>query len=268
MKKILRNFFSLYLSEIIRIMAGDLFITSLMIFFFILVLGYIIQIALWGRDTGPFITIVNILAFVGVFLHEVSHVILCVFSGMPVNHFSVRLRGEESGRVNPHGAVGVRRPNQKTFLQAVLAGLGPVLVGAWIVYFSLQVALNSLIDPLIRIFAAFLILSVLLASTPSPQDFRLMLVGFNRDPRHSFYQIMLLSLSMLLSWGTVNLFNLTFPVEFVYYFVIIGWYIFLKYSLIGIRWTYNKINNRFGNEQKRTQFRRFSRRKYKSSQFK
>jgi len=153
MKKILRNFFSLYLSEIIRIMAGDLFITSLMIFFFILVLGYIIQIALWGRDTGPFITIVNILAFVGVFLHEVSHVILCVFSGMPVNHFSVRLRGEESGRVNPHGAVGVRRPNQKTFLQAVLAGLGPVLVGAWIVYFSLQVALNSLIDPLIRIFA-------------------------------------------------------------------------------------------------------------------
>ena len=249
-------------------MTGDLFFTSLVIFPSVLVVGYLIQNLLWGRNTGPFTMIVNILAFIGVFLHEISHAILCICTGVRVKRISVRLRNEETGQVNPHGAVAPRRPYQETFLQAVLAGLGPVLIGAWVIYFSLQIALSSLIDPVIRVIAAFLILSVLLASTPSPQDFRLMLVGFNHDPRHSFYHIVLLSLSILLAWGTVNLFSWTFPIEFLYYFVIIGWYISIKVSFIGIRWGYNKIRKRFGNEQNRTRFRRFSRRRYKSSKFK
>jgi hypothetical protein len=249
-------------------MTGDLFLTSLVIFPFVLVVGYLIQNLLWGRDIGPFKTIVNILAFIGVFFHEISHFILCICTGIPVSHIRVRLRNEENGQINPHGAVAPRRPYQVNFLQAVLAGLGPVLVGAWIIYFALQIALSSLIDPVVRIIAGLIVLSVFLASTPSPQDFRMMITGFTHDPRHSFYQIVLSSLSIFLAWSTVNLLSWTFPIEFVYYFVIIGWYIFLKVSLFGIRWGINKIRSRVGKEKYRTRFRRFSRRRYKSSKFK
>lgn len=249
-------------------MSGDLFITSLMIFPFVLVVGYLVQILLWGREASPFTTIINILAFIGVFFHEISHYTLSVLTGVPAGPIRVRLRDEETGRVAPHGAVGQPRGHQKTLLQAVLVSFGPVLLGAWIFYFALQVAFNSRSDPLYRIIAGLMALSVLIASTPSPQDFHLIKQGFSHDPRHAIYQLFILTVSILLSWGVVILFNIVFPIEFLYYFIIIGWYITLKYSLLLLRWGLNKIRIRFGKEENRSRFRRFSRRRYKSSKFK
>jgi len=249
-------------------MVGDLFITSLVIFPFVLVVGYLVQNLLWGRDLGPFTIIVKILAFAGVFFHEISHYILMLLTGGSPQHIKVRLRNEDTGRVNPHGSVSLKRPYQETFLQAVLGGLGPVLIGAWIIYFSLQISLSSLFEPIFRIIAGLMVISVFIASTPSPQDFRLMKVGFNHDPRHSFYQLILVTVSILLTWGIVNLFNIFLPIEFLYYLIIILCYIILKYSFIGVHWGINRIQTRFGKEQYRKKFRQFSRRRYKSLKFK
>jgi hypothetical protein len=249
-------------------MVGDLFITSLMIFPFILVVGYLVQILLWGRKSGSFTTIINVLAFIGVFFHEISHYILSVLTGVPAGPIRVRLRDEETGRIAPHGAVGQPRGHQKTLLQAVLVSFGPVLLGAWIFYIALKVAFNSLSDPLFRIIAGFLALSVLIASTPSPQDFHLIREGFSHDPRHAIYQLILLTISILLSLGVVILFNITLPIEFLYYGLIILWYVTLKYSLLTIRWGLAKIRARFRKEKSGSQFRRISRRRYKSSKFK
>ena len=249
-------------------MAGELFFTSLVIFPFVLVVGYIFERFLWGRDMGPFTSIVNILAFIGVFFHEISHYLLMLLTGAHPSRIKVKLRSEYTGQVSPHGSVSSKRPYQKTFLQSVLTGLGPVLVGAWIIYFTLQIAFNSVFDPVIRIIAGFIVVSVFLASTPSPQDFRLMKLGFNHDPRHSFYQLILLTVSILLTWAYVVLFNVILPIEFLYYIIIIVWYMVLKFFLIGIRWVVNKISSRYGKEKYRTHFRRFSRRRYKSSKFK
>ncbi|KKN27154.1 hypothetical protein LCGC14_0867470 [marine sediment metagenome] len=248
-------------------MAGDLFITSLGIFLFVLITGYLVQIILWGKDKGPFTTIINILAFIGVFIHEISHAVISIFSGAPVKSIRVRLRDEDTGRVAPHGEINNRRPYQKTFLQSLLISFGPVILGSWIFYFALQVAFNSLIDPLFRMIAGLMALSVLIASTPSPQDLRLIIVFFNFDSQHSFYQIIVLTASILLSWTIVVAFNIVFPIEFLYYGLIIFWYFTLKYLLLLIRWGFNKIRTRFGNEKNRTGFRRSSRRKYTSSQF-
>ncbi|MFW9895569.1 MAG: M50 family metallopeptidase [Candidatus Thorarchaeota archaeon] len=244
-------------------MSGELFIISLGIFPFILVLGYIFERLLWGRDIGPFTIIVNIFAFIGVFFHEMSHFILCILTGVPVDRVSIKLRSEHSGRVSPHGSVLTKRPHQVSFLQAVLTALGPVLIGAWIIYFALQIAFNSLIDPIFRIIAGIIAISILITSTPSRQDFRVMTHGFSHDPQHSLYQLILIITSILFTWGIVVLFNIIFPIEFLYYIIIIMWYITLKYSIIGIQWGVIKVLEYFGKVQYKSGSRQFTRRKYK-----
>lgn len=256
--------FFLYIYSIkSQCMAGDLFFTSLVIFPTILVAGYIIQNLLWGKDRGPFTAIINILAFIGVFFHEISHAILSLFAGVPVKSISVRLRSEETGRIAPHGKIKTKGAYQNTLLQALLISLGPVLLGAWIFYFASEIALNPILDPFVRIIAGLVALSVIMTSTPSPQDFRVIMWTFGFDLRYSIYQLLLLISSIFLSWGIVVWFNIILPIEFLYYIAIIICYFVLKYSLITIRWGLNKIRSRFGNEKYRKGFRRFSRRTHK-----
>ena len=225
-------------------MAEDLFMLSLLVFPVVLIVGYIIESLLRGKDLGPFTSFISILMFIGVVFHELSHYFLCLITRVPTKGVYIRLRYR--GHINPHGEVVPEYPYQITFLQAMLASLGPVLMGTWIAYFSLNAAMNPLLDPLVRIIAGLIVLSTLLASTPSPEDFRFISFGFSNDPKHSYYQIGLLTLSILLSWGVVNLFNLIFPIEFIYYFVIVGFYFTLKFSFIGVRWGLNKLFRRFG----------------------
>ncbi len=249
-------------------MVGDLFIVSLVAFPVVLFLGCLLENLVIRRDLGPFNFIINILNYIGVLFHELSHYALCLLTGVPAGRMFVRFRNGYTGEVAPHGAVELRSPRQETFLQSILVSLGPVLIGTWIIYFSLTIALSSLFHPVYRIIAGFLAFAILLASTPSGPDFRLMRLGLDNDPRHSIYQLFLLTLSILLSWGVVILFKISFPIEFFYYFIIIAWYFVLKYSLIGIRWVITNVLKRFGREQDRTKFKRFSRRRYKSSTFK
>jgi hypothetical protein len=248
-------------------MVGDLFIVSLGMFPVVLFLGYFLENAVVRRNLGPFNFIVNILNFIGVLFHELSHYALCLLTGVPVGRMFVRFRDEETRRVAPHGVVHTTKPYQETFLQSILVSLGPLLIGTWIIYFSLEVAFSSLFHPVYRIIAGFLALSILFASTPSAPDFRLMRLGIDNDPRHSVYQLFLLILSIFTSWGVVIIFNISFPIEFFYYFIIIGWYVIFRYSFMGIRWVINKVLKRFDREQYRKKFRRFSRRKYTSSKF-
>ncbi|MHA1987212.1 MAG: hypothetical protein ACW98D_11275 [Promethearchaeota archaeon] len=249
-------------------MVGDLFIVSLVVFPVVLFLGYILENLVIRRDLGPFNFIINVFSFVGVLFHELSHYALCLMTGVPAGRMIVRFRSGYTGEVAPGGAVELKKPHQATFLQSILISLGPVLIGTWIIYFSLIIALSSFFHPVYRIFAGFLAFAILLASTPSAHDFRMMRLGLDNDPRHSLYQLFLLTISILMSWGVVILLKISFPIEFFNYFIIIAWYVVLKYSFIGIRWGITKILKRFGKEQDRTGFKRFSRRKYTSSKFK
>jgi hypothetical protein len=248
-------------------MAGDLFVVSLIAFPVVLFLGYVLEVSVVRRDLGPFNFIINILSYIGVLFHELSHYALCILTRVPAGRMFVRFRDGETGGVAPHGAVEVERPYQETFLQSILVSLGPLLIGTWIIYFSLIVAFSPLFHPLYRVIAGFLAFAILLASTPSGPDFRLMRLGLDNDPRHGVYQVFLLTLSILMSWVIVVVYRLFFPLEFFYYFIIIGWYVVFKYSFIALRWAVNKILKRFGRELNNSNYRRFSRRKYTSSKF-
>ena len=227
-------------------MFGELFLVSLVILPFIWAIGYI-SLRLLARDLGSVgNTIINLFFFVGVIAHELSHRVMCAITGVPAHNTSVKYRDEKSGRAAPHGSVTPKQEYQLTFLQAFLVCFAPLLIGAWVIYFLLQVALSSSFDPIYRIIAAFCAISVLLASSPSNADLGSLKFGYQNDPQHSQYQIFLVVISFLISWLVVGMINIILPYEFFYYFIIIFFYIVLKYSFISLRMLFKRLERRKG----------------------
>lgn len=247
-------------------MAEDLFLFSLIVFPVILVVGYIFESLVAGKDLGPFTIFIGLLRFIGVVFHELAHYVLCFITRVPTKGISIRLRYE--GRINAHGYVAPEYPHKISFLKGMVVAIGPLLIGTWIIYFALEATFNSSLDPFIRIFTGLIVLSTLLASTPSTGDFRFIGLAFNNDPKHSFYQIGLFSLSILVSWGMATLFKWSFPNELFYYPIIYLSYISLKLLFLAMRWGYSKLSTRFGNKSHQGRFRRHSRRTHRSLKLK
>ena len=179
-------------------MAEDLFILSLSVFPVVLAVGYILESIVRGKDLGPFTSIISILMFIGVFFHEISHYLFCLITRVPTKGLHIRLRYK--GHINPHGEVIPEYPYQITFLKAMLISLGPLLIGTWVAYFSLNIALSSMFDPLVRIIAGLIVVSILLASTPSPADFRMISFGFSNDQKYSCFLRLIISKKTHLRW--------------------------------------------------------------------
>jgi len=244
-------------------MFGEVLLISLSVFPFIYLIGYASYKFLYVKDLGSIgNTFKHLLFFVGVIVHELSHRTMCAITGVPAYNTRVKYRSEYSGKADPHGSVTPRQRFQMSFLQAFLVCFAPLLIGAWIIYFLLQVALSSSFDPVLRIIAAFCSISILLASSPSRGDLSFVKFGYQNDPQHSQYQIFLVILSFLISWGLVGAFNIILPYEFFYYFIIILGYIILKYSLISINILVGKIRYRKGRIQSKVK-RRLIRRRFR-----
>ena len=220
-------------------MFGQVLLVSLFIFPFMYVFGLIVERALFSRDMGKAgNTVKNLLFFVGVIVHEASHRSMCAMVGVPAHEFSVKYRSKY-GDASPSGSINPRNPYQITLLQGFLVSFAPLLIGVWIIYFLLKVAFNPFFD--------------------------LSMVKFTlqNDPSRGFYQIFLVGLSFLISWMLVGIYNIILPIEFLYYFIIIGFYIGLKYSFIGLRWCINKLRFRKGVPHSAAGYRRYARRHYK-----
>jgi hypothetical protein len=235
-----------------------------MIFPFIYFFGYLLEKFFLSRDFGRFgNTFVDILFFVGVIVHEVSHRTMCALTGVPAYNTRVRYRSKYSPEPNPGGAVSIQYPLQMTLLQGFLLCFAPLLFGTWIIYFLLQVSFNTFFEPIIRIIAAFCCISIFLAISPSNADLSMLKQSFQNDPTHSFYQIFLIILSFLITWIIIVVHNLVFPFEFLYYFIIILSYIVLKYSLLFIKILIKKVYSRKGRIPSRIPTKSLVRRRFK-----
>ena len=225
--------------------------------------GFIVEILLFSRDmrrAGN--TVKNLVFFVGVIVHEASHRSMCALVGVPAHEFSVKYRGKY-GDASPSGSIKPRNPYQMTILQGFLVSFAPLLIGVWVIYYLLMVAFNPFFDPMIRVIAGICCFSVFITISPSQADLSMIKFTFQNDPTHSLYQILLAVLAFLLSLLIVGIYNVILPVEFLYYFLIIGFYLGLKYSLIGMRWGINKIRFRTGVPHSAAGYRRYARRNYK-----
>ena len=247
-------------------MFGDMLFISLFIFVFVYGIGHLTEVFIVQRDLGRVgNTAKHLFFFVGVIFHEASHRLMDILVGVPSHNLSVKYRDENSSRTNPHGSVTLKHPHQMTFLQAFLGSFAPVLFGAWVMYYLLMVAFNPFFDPIIRVIAGLVTVSILMTLKPSQADLRWLSISFQNDSQHSLYQIFLVTISFLITWAVVGVYDIIFPVEYLYYFLIILFYVVLKYGFILIRVLFNKLQSEIPHSARSV--KRMARRRYKPKHY-
>ncbi len=212
------------------------------------VVGYGLEL-LYHQTKGKYKTAFSVLGFIGVAIHEAAHATLCLITGVPVKRVEVNYRNKMTGRVDPHGSVALERPQKVSFIQSLLIGIAPLLVGVIVFFFLLEIALDMSAKPLYRIVSGIICVSVLLGVRPSTVDLKNIAVTFQKNPSQSFFQVILLCSSFGLVWILVDLFTIDFSLEFIYYFLIGVVFVVLKY--ICLLWYTIYKNVRKNREEKR-----------------
>lgn len=140
-----------------------------------------------SRELGPYKTPLFILGFIGVFIHELSHLVMNFLCNVPISHFRVKYR-DKYRRANPHGSVGFKEGTRLTFLQAAVVGLAPLYICTWLCLFFLGLMLQPGLEPLFRIISGLLFVSIFIGAAPSTTDLRNILYAFKQNTHYSVRQ--------------------------------------------------------------------------------
>ena len=230
--------------------------------FFMLLVSIAVQSWYRRAHTPGFKTFLHVLAFVGVFVHEVAHYTFCVLFGVKTGKIKVKYRSEDKIRVAPHGSVSLPEFERNSFVQTFVISLAPLLVSTFLFLFCLDVIFNIETEAWVNVVAIVFCLSLLIGSEPSGQDIKVIGKTFRRDPNYSLYQIALVVASGLVVWHFVDLYFIFLPFEVLYYieyflFVILVYFV-LKTTFWIIRSCFSALKrSKFPSIKLLTRRRRF-----------
>jgi len=179
---------------------------------------------------------INVLAFIGIAVHEVAHYTLGTLFGANPSKMRVKYRSDDKSIVAPHGSVKFPEIQRSSLLQIFTISFAPLLVSTFLLMFCLDVIFNIQTELWVKVVAIVFSISLIIGSEPSGQDIKQIGYSFQRDPRYSTYQIFLLVLSGVLVWLFVDIYYFALPFEVLYY---IGYFIVLTsfyFALKGIFW--------------------------------
>jgi hypothetical protein len=203
-------------------------------------------------NLGPFRLVLNILGFVGILVHELSHYTLCKLLGVPVEHIRVRYRNKNTGKVAPHGWVRPKEYYRISFLQAVLVAISPLFISTWLIMACFDIFYIKGLNEFVYVGIGFFIVSLFIGGAPSTADFRFCINGFRRSPSYSLYQLFILTISILTILLVSIGLKIVLPIEFIQYI--------FQYFLVGInyflyKYTFQALNNMY---HKLTNTKRFN----------
>jgi hypothetical protein len=223
---------------------GDKTIIMIELFFwlFAMLLASIVTRSWYRRTHTPgFKVIFNIIAFVGVFVHEMAHFILSNMFGVKTGKIRVNYRSRSKISVAPHGSVSVPEFERNSFIQTFVISFAPLFVSTFLFLFCLDIIIRIQTELWIKIVALVFSISLFIGSEPSGQDVRLVGMTFNRNPRYSLCQIFLVVLSGLIVWIFVDLYFISLPFEVLYYIEYFMFVALFYYCLKIAFWILGKI---------------------------
>lgn len=191
--------------------------------------------------------IIRALAMVGIIIHELCHILMCLITNTRIKKIRLLAKNEDEsqkGKFEYFGNITVKGGDRLTFLQAMLISLAPLIFSFWIFFFLLEQIFNPEINIVLFFLYLFIMVSIVLAAAPSFADLICIPKAFREDPYYSIYQVFLLLLSLLTFWIVVSLLQLTFFHEIIVYILIMIFYYSFKYSFKGINELIHKLNLR------------------------
>ncbi len=228
-----------------------------------LLFSIVVSYLLFKYIPSPLDKLVKALAIIGIIIHELCHVVMCIVTHAPISHIKLLEKVETDDREKVHkfnyrGRVVVGGKKSLTFLQALLIGLAPLLISFWIFFLLLDLLFTTDLHVALFFLFVFVMISIVLAAAPSSADLLTIPSAFQEDPKHSLYQIFLLFLSIITVWVLIISYQLLFFHEIITYFLIGVVYYAIKYCFIGI----NKLLHTEIHTKKRN-YRALTRRRFK-----
>jgi len=190
--------------------------------------------------TPGYKAVFNVIAFVGVFVHEVAHYTMAILLGVKPGKFRVKFRSEIGEGVAPHGSIENPESERNSVLQTFAVAFAPMLVSTFLFMFCLDIIFNIQTELLVKVLAVVFAGSLLIGLEPSGQDVKVVGYSFKNDPRYSAYQISLLVISGVLIWVFIDLYFFVLPFEVLYYIAYFLILTFFYFALKGVFWIVGK----------------------------
>lgn len=215
------------------------------------------------------LVIVQAISIIGVIIHELCHLFMCIITNTHVEKVTLVKRMKNNKYEGKHGFGGEVKISEHniSFLQALLIGLAPLFLSFWLFFFLWEQVSNPSIDAWLFFFYLFVMISIVLSSAPSFADLAMIPKAFQNDINYSFYQILLLILSVFLTWTVVVVHDIHVIHEIFCYITIMGVYYGLKYGFKGIGNIFYLIYEKRRNFRRPRKFKnkKFTRRRLKPS---
>ena len=192
--------------------------------------------------TEPFKKIIVGLMVVGIVIHELFHLLMCLITNTPVESVKLleKIKTEGPGYKNYefNGRLTIKKDRGMSFLQAVLVGVAPLFFSFWLFFFLLDKVIHP-INEIIFFTCLFIVLSIMFSAAPSSEDLKCIPRAFSENVGYSIYQILLLLLSVLLVWLIIPVLKQPYFHEIIIYLLIGIFFYVWKYGIKLVSFLYH-----------------------------
>ncbi|TFG18652.1 MAG: hypothetical protein EU533_07510 [Promethearchaeota archaeon] len=169
---------------------------------------------------GPIRVGVYILFFLGVIIHEFSHLIASLICGVPVEGIEIKWKsGDETApqEIAPHGSITPGDFRRSSFMQGLMISFSPLFVSTFLLLGCIDIITLIDVHCVIKTFTLFFAISLILTAAPSLQDLNMLIWAISNDILLSLFQFTCYAISLFFSIIFLNFSLLSLPFEFMYY---------------------------------------------------